>query len=232
MSWNPVTGCTWCSPACDNCYAKRMAYRLKAMGNPSYADGFDVTLHPTLLNQPKGRKKKQMIFVCSMSDLFHEQVPSIYIDKVMDTIRATPQHTYQIHTKRTVRLLNYFATRPIPENVWLGATVENKSTKYRIDDLLQCGNGIKWISCEPLLEDLTPEIDLHGIDWVVCGGETGPGCRRMMEDWAWNLKLSSDTAGAAFFFKQWGDIGPDGIRRGSRKNGCLLKGKEYHNYPY
>lgn len=230
-SWNPITGCTKCSAACAHCYAERMAIRLHAMGNPSYVNGFKVTTHPNLLDDPKKYKKGKRIFVCTMADLFHEDVPDDFIDKVMDTIRATPQHTYQILTKRSNRMAEYFSTREIPDNVWLGVTVENKASLYRIEDLKKCAAQKKWLSCEPLLEDLTPDIDLTGINWVVCGGETGPGCRRMMENWAWNLKLASDNAGAAFFFKQWGDIGPDGVRRGSKNNGCLLKGKEYKNYP-
>lgn len=232
-TWNPITGCDWVSDACDHCYARSMAKRLQGANNPLYKNGFKVTLHYDKLYDPREIKNKEgsMVFVCSMSDLFHKDVPFDFIDKVFSTIIGTPKLTYQILTKRTDRMAEYFSTRPVPENAWIGTTVENKAALNRVEILKKIDASVRWLSCEPLLEDLTPAIDLVGIDWVVVGGESGQQSRAMKEDWVWNLKQAATNSGTAFFFKQWGSIGQDGVRRSKKDNGNLLKGKSYMDYP-
>ena len=178
MSWNPITGCTKVSSGCTNCYAEVMSRRLKAMGQYKYRNAFDVTLHEDVLSEPFKWKKPHNIFVCSMSDLFHEKVPFEFIDKVIDTINSTPRHNYQILTKRAIRMNEYFTSHKIPENAWLGVTVDLSNSKDRIDYLRLLTATIKFLSCEPLLEDLG-EMNLKGIDWVIVGGESGVRARPM-----------------------------------------------------
>ena len=172
-TWNPITGCSKKSTGCLHCYAEVMARRLKAMGQEKYANGFIVTLHERCLNEPLTWRGNHNIFVCSMSDIFHENVPFEFIDKMFDVIKSTPQHRYQILTKRAERMAEYFTTRSIPDNVWLGVTVEAQSSRFRIDYLRNLPASVKFLSCEPLVEDLG-ELDLTGIDWVIVGGESGP----------------------------------------------------------
>jgi protein gp37 len=165
-----------------------------------------------------------------MSDIFHEEVPFEFVDRIMDTIRRTPQHRYQILTKRAERMDEYFSTRLIPQNVWLGVTVECRDSKVRIDHLRKLDASIKFLSCEPLVEDLR-ELDLRGIDWIIVGGESGPQARPMLLDWVVNIKQQVEQHGAAFFFKQWGTWGSDGIKRNKHANGKLLFGKVIQQMP-
>ena len=230
-TWNPVTGCTKTSAGCVHCYAETMSRRLKAMGTAKYKNGFQVTLHEEALNEPKKWRKPRTIFVCSMSDLFHKDVPFAFVDKVMAVIRETPQHRYQLLTKRAERMEEYFQTREVPGNVWIGVTVEVKSSKPRIDNLRRIAEApIRFLSCEPLLEDLG-ELDLEGIDWIIVGGESGLQARPMKEEWVKNVKRQCDAADKAFFFKQWGTWGSDGVKRDKHKNGKKLDGKICQKMP-
>ena len=224
-TWNPVTGCTKTSAGCAHCYAEVMARRLKAMGVEKYKNGFQVTIHEDVLNEPKKWRKPRTIFVCSMSDLFHKDVPFEFVDKVMQVIKDTPHHRYQLLTKRAERLEEYFKTREVPENVWIGVTVEVQTAKSRINALRTIKDAsIRFLSCEPLLEDLG-ELDLTGIDWVIVGGESGLQARPMKEEWVKGIKAQCDAAEKAFFFKQWGTWGSDGVKRDKHKNGKQLDGK-------
>jgi len=229
-TWNPITGCTKKSMGCAHCYAEVMSRRLKAMGLEKYSNGFNLTLHPENLDEPKQWSKSHNIFVCSMSDLFHEEVPFDFIDKIMEVIKSTPQHRYQILTKRAERMAEYFLNHSIPDNVWLGTTVECKSSLYRIDCLRKIPASVSFLSCEPLLEDLG-EMNLTDIDWVIVGGESGPKARPMQPSWVTNIMKQVEEAGSAFFFKQWGTWGSDGIKRDKHKNGKLLNGKIIQQMP-
>jgi len=207
QTWNPVTGCTKVSPGCKHCYAETMSRRLQAMGAPGYENGFQLSLLPERLSQPLKRRKPTMYFVNSMSDLFQEGVPYEYIDSVMDTIRATPQHTYQILTKRSGNMREYFSTRVVPDNAWLGVSVEDKKYgKPRVPDLVAIKAKTRFLSVEPLLEDIG-RLSLRGIHWVIVGGESGHGARPMKEEWAVNIRNQCATVGVDFFFKQWGGLG-------------------------
>lgn len=224
-TWNPVTGCTKTSAGCVHCYAEVMSRRLKAMGVAKYQNGFSVTIHEDALNEPKKWLKPRTIFVCSMSDLFHKDVPFEFVDKVITVIKDTPQHHYQLLTKRADRMEAYFQTREVPKNVWIGVTVEEQISKSRIDNLRSIQKApIKFLSCEPLLEDLG-ELNLNGIDWVIVGGESGNQARPMKEEWVLSIQHQCNAAGAAFFFKQWGTWGSDGVKRDKHKNGKQLDGK-------
>lgn len=230
-TWNPITGCSKKSTGCLHCYAEVMARRLKAMGQEKYANGFTVTLHERCLNEPLTWRGNHNIFVCSMSDIFHEDVPFDFVDRMFDIIRSTSQHRYQILTKRAERMAEYFETRSIPDNVWLGVTVEAQSSRFRIDYLRNLPASVKFLSCEPLVEDLG-QLDLIGIDWVIVGGESGPQARPMKEEWALNIMKQVETQGARFFFKQWGTWGADGIKRNKHANGKLLKGEIIQEMPH
>jgi len=231
QTWNPVTGCTKVSPGCKHCYAERMALRLQAMGASGYARGFEPTLHQDRLSQPLERKKPTLYFVCSMADLFHEDVPDAFIDRVLATVRQTPRHTYQLLTKRAERLPDFFANRPIPPNIWLGVTVEDRRDGLpRIEHLRRVSARLRFLSVEPLLEDLGP-LDLNGIGWVIVGGESGPNGRPMREEWALAVRDQCEAAGAAFTFKQWGAWGPDGVHRDKKANGRLLAGRSWDERP-
>lgn len=230
-TWNPITGCTKVSPGCKNCYAESMAKRLQSMNTPGYENGFALTLMEGRLKEPAGRKKPAVYFVNSMSDTFHENVPFSYIDRIFETVRQTPQHTYQVLTKRAERMAEYFATRTVPENVWLGVSVENRRYGLpRIELLRNIPATVRFISCEPLLEDLGP-LNLTNIEWVIVGGESGSKARRMQPVWVDNIRRQCEAAGAAFFFKQWGSWGADGIKRSKRANGCLLNGSVRQEFP-
>ena len=200
------------------------------MGLEKYRNGFGLTLHEEDLEEPMQWKKSHNIFVCSMSDIFHEDVPFEFVDKIMNTISRTPQHRYQILTKRAERMAEYFKRHLIPNNVWLGVTIECKNTKSRIDFLRHLGATVKFLSCEPLVEDLG-EMDLNGIDWVIVGGESGPNARPMQPEWVINIKQQVEHQGAAFFFKQWGTWGSDGIKRNKHANGKLLLGEVVQQMP-
>ena len=229
-TWNPITGCTKYSAGCAHCYAETMSRRLHAMGVAKYQREFELTLHEDNLQEPLSWRKAHNIFVCSMSDLFHEKVPFEFIDKVMATIRQTPQHRYQILTKRAERMAEYFETRAVPENVWVGVTVEAESSKQRIDCLRQIPASVHFLSCEPLLESLG-QIDLKGIEWVIVGGESGPQARPMKEECDLDIMQQCERQGAAFFFKQWGTWGRDGVKRNKHANGKLLNGRVRQEMP-
>lgn len=229
-TWNPITGCTKKSAGCAHCYAEMMARRLQAMRQEKYRNGFELTLHEDKLEEPLQWKKPHNIFVCSMSDIFHESVPFEFVDRIVNTIILTPQHRYQILTKRSERMAKYFKTRNIPQNVWLGVTVECTSSKKRIDDLRGLGASVKFLSCEPLIEDLG-ELNLSGIDWIIVGGESGPLARPMKPEWVLNIKQQVEKQEAAFFFKQWGTWGSDGIKRSKHANGKLLQGEVIQQMP-
>jgi protein gp37 len=230
-TWNPVTGCTKVSPGCKHCYAETMARRLQAMGARGYEEGFKLQLHPDRLDQPLLRKRPTTYFVNSMSDLFHEEVPDAFIERVLDVCRRTPHHTYQVLTKRADRLPVFFSTRNCPSNVWLGVSVEDK--KYgvpRIAQLREVQASVRFLSVEPLLEDVGA-LDLTGIHWVIVGGESGPKARPMKADWADNVRRQAQSQGVAFFFKQWGAWGADGVRRDKKRNGRDLAGRRWDEFP-
>jgi len=223
-TWNPVTGCTKISSGCANCYAEIMANRLQAMGVDKYINKFMPTIHEDVLSEPVKWKKPHIVFVCSMADLFHDTVPFEFIDKVINVIQQANHHRYQILTKRAVRMAEYFSNREIPDNVWLGVTVESSSELSRIDSLRDIKATIRFLSCEPLLNDLGT-IDLTGIDWVIVGGESGVKARQMNPEWVRSILNQANEQGAAFFFKQWGTWGSDGVKRNKKANGKILDGK-------
>lgn len=229
-TWNPVTGCTKISAGCTNCYAEIMAKRLQAMGQSKYAHGFTLTTHESILQDPIQWKKPHSIFVCSMSDLFHNNVPFTFISKVMVTIRQTPWHNYQILTKRAQRMNEFFRFEKIPPNAWLGVTVESKANTNRIDFLRELDAPIKFLSCEPLIENLG-SLNLSGIDWVIVGGESGNRARPMLAEWVNNVFLQCKEQEILFFFKQWGTWGEDGIKRNKKTNGKYLNGKIIQEIP-
>jgi len=231
FTWNPTTGCTKISPGCKHCYAEVMAERLQAMGATGYEEGFKLKLHPDRLSQPLKRKKPTTYFVNSMSDLFHEDIPFDYLDQVFEVIRQTPHHTYQILTKRPEQMELYFKERQVPSNAWLGVSVENK--KYglpRIDILRRVNATTRFLSVEPLLEDLGT-FDLAGTHWVIVGGESGTKARPMKEEWVENIEKQCSTSGVAFFFKQWGAWGADGVKRSKMANGREFQGKTWDSVP-
>jgi len=233
QTWNPTTGCTKISPGCKHCYAETMARRLKAMGVKGYENGFKLTILPERLVEPLNRRKSTMYFVNSMSDLFHNDIPFGFLDQVFDVIERTPQHTYQILTKRAARMRRYFGPdcRTVPGNVWLGVSVEDR--KYglpRIDELREVEADIRFLSIEPLLEDLG-KIDLTGIHWVIVGGESGPKARPMKAEWVAGIQGQCEEAGVAFFFKQWGGWGADGKKRHKKENGRVFAGQIWDQMP-
>lgn len=231
-TWNPTTGCDKVSSGCRNCYAEVMANRLKAMGAAGYENGFQFSIMPERLNQPLKKKKPTKYFVNSMSDLFHEKMPVNFLDQIFSVIAATPQHIYQILTKREERMSSYLSKKKsIPRNIWLGVTVEDtRSGLPRIEKIRNINASIKFLSIEPLLEDLG-EMDLSNIDWVIVGGESGAKARPMREEWAVNIQQQCEKQDVAFFFKQWGAWGADGIRRNKKRNGRTLLGQEWSEYP-
>ena len=222
-TWNPVTGCTKISPGCKYCYAERMAYRLKEMGQRNYANGFELTLHEHMLQKPISWKKPQLIFVNSMSDLFHDAVPVAYIRKVFDVMRQATWHQFQVLTKRAERLLELSPEIDWPENVWMGVSVENQDYFSRIDYLRKTNAKVKFLSLEPLLGPL-PDLSLTGIDWVIVGGESGPGARPMEEDWVLQIQDTCESSGVPFFFKQWG-----GVHK--KRAGRELQGRTWDELP-
>lgn len=202
-TWNPLTGCTKVSPGCKHCYAERMAQRLQAMGLEKYRHGFKLALHPGVLEDPLHWKKPQMIFVNSMSDLFHGGVPLDFIQQVFSVMRRAHWHTFQVLTKRAERLQELDSLLDWPSNVWMGVSVESSDYIHRVHLLRQTHAAVKFVSCEPLLGPL-PNLPLEGIDWVIAGGETGPGARPMHPDWARSLRDQCAVAGVPFFFKKMG----------------------------
>lgn len=281
-TWNPIVGCSKVSEGCKNCYAERMAKRLKAMSQPQYQDVVDENgwtgeaemVSIEMLEKPFTWKKPRMVFVCSMSDLFHESVYFGDLHWIMGAIEENPQHTFQILTKRAERMAEYFSTHPVPDNVWLGVTTENQArADERIPHLLRINAKVRFVSVEPILGpvDLQPFLQyppLHdnykmsfdwqewrGLDWVICGGESGPGARPMHPDWARSLRDQCQAANVPFFFKQWGEWTPMkigvasslypyekrqnwslmddicSVRCGKKAAGHLLDGQEWHQMP-
>jgi protein gp37 len=222
-TWNPVTGCTKVSPGCKHCYAERMALRLQAMGQPNYVNGFTLTLHEHMLGLPLSWKRPQMIFVNSMSDLFHEDVPLEFIQKVFDVMRRASWHIFQVLTKRSRRLLELDQEIDWPPNVWMGVSVENQDYTFRIEHLRQTNATLKFLSLEPLLGPL-PNLDLRDIDWVIVGGESGPGARPMKKEWVMDIRDQCLAANIPFFFKQWG-----GVRK--KRTGRVLQGRTWDEMP-
>ena len=222
-TWNPVTGCTKISSGCAHCYAERMARRLKAMGQPNYRNGFRVTVHEHALELPLSWKRPQVILVNSMSDLFHEDVPVDFILRLFEVMQQSDWHVYQVLTKRSGRLAELARLLPWPGNVWMGVTMESAEYVDRIDDLRAVPAAVRFLSLEPLLSPL-PGLDLEGIDWVIVGGESGPGARPMAEAWALDIRDQCRRAGVPFFFKQWGG-------RNKKKAGRLLDGQTWDQMP-
>jgi len=223
VTWNPVTGCYKISQGCKHCYAERMAARLHLMGSARYVKGFEPTLHWDLVDQPRRWKKPRTVFVNSMSDLFQEDVPADFIAAVFKTMAETPQHTYQVLTKRSDRLLELAPMLPWPANVWMGVSVEDDRVVDRIHDLQQVPAAVRFLSCEPLIGPLT-DLPLAGIHWVIVGGESGPGARPMQPEWVEHIHQQTEAAGAAFFFKQWG-----GVRK--HTTGRTYAGRTWDNMP-
>jgi len=222
-TWNPVTGCTKISLGCRHCYAERMARRLKAMGQARYRNGFKLTLHPEVVRAPLSWRKPQMIFVNSMSDLFHGSVPLGFIRDIFAVMEQASHHTFQVLTKRANRLAALADKLPWPPNLWMGVTAETQDYSWRIDCLREVGAAVRFVSFEPLL-GMIADVCLDDIDWVIVGGESGPGARPMKVEWARELRDRCLTAGTPFFFKQWG--GRQRTRAGRR-----LDGRIWDEYP-
>jgi protein gp37 len=222
-TWNPTTGCTKISPGCKFCYAERMSKRLKAIGLEKYANEFQLTLHEDALDVPLMWKKPKLIFVNSMSDLFHEQMPLFFIQKIFVVMHQANWHHFQILTKRSERLLELNPHLDWPKNVWMGVSVENQDYVFRIDHLKKCNAHIKFLSLEPLLGPL-PNLNLTGIDWVIVGGESGPGARPMLEEWVIDIRDQCLRAKIPFFFKQWGGIN-------KKRAGRNLQGEKWSQMP-
>jgi protein gp37 len=222
-TWNPLTGCTKISPGCKYCYAERMAKRLRAMGQPNYRNGFRLTLHDHALEVPFRWQVPQFVFVNSMSDLFHGDVPIAFIQQVFDVMRRASMHTFQVLTKRAARLERISPSIEWPENVWMGVSIERDDYIYRINHLRATGAKVKFLSLEPLLGPL-PNLDLRAIDWVIVGGESGPRARPMNQDWVLDIRDQCLKAGVPFFFKQWGG-------RNKKKAGRRLDGRFWDGMP-
>jgi protein gp37 len=222
-TWNPLTGCTKISPGCTNCYAERMSERLRLMGQRNYANGFALTLHESALETPLRWKKPQRVFVNSMSDFFHQDVPISFIQQVFDVMRRADWHQYQILTKRADRLEELSPQLDWPPHVWMGVSVENQDYTFRIDHLRRTPAAVKFLSVEPLLGPLT-DLNLKGIDWVIVGGESGYGCRPMRREWVVGVRDECRRHGVPFFFKQWGTVN-------KKKAGRELDGRTYDEMP-
>lgn len=222
-TWNPVTGCTKISSGCYNCYAERMAIRLKAMGQPNYSEGFKVVCHEHQLELPLKWKKPRMIFVNSMSDLFHEKVPTAFIQRVFEVMNLSHWHIFQVLTKRAERLRELSYELTWTPNIWMGVSVENESVTYRIDYLRRTNAHVKFLSLEPLIGSVG-NLNVSGIDWVIVGGESGPGARPMREEWVLDIKDSCEVFGVPFFFKQWGGVN-------KKRAGRLLQNQTWDEMP-
>jgi protein gp37 len=235
-TWNPVTGCTKISPGCAHCYAETFAERFRGVKGHPYEQGFDLKLWENRIELPLRWKKPRRIFVNSMSDLFHEDVPEGFIERVFDTMRRAPHHTFQVLTKRAERLEHWtsknFSAGNWPSNVWLGVSVENQDYVWRVSHLLRTPARVRFLSVEPLLERLHVDKQiLEGIDLVIVGGESGPRARRMHAEWAIDIQRQCAEAGVTFFFKQWGAYDSDGKRVGKKAAGRLLEGHAWNEMP-
>jgi protein gp37 len=226
-TWNPVTGCTQITRGCDRCYAKRFSERFRGVSGHSFENGFDLTLRPERLKQPLNWRRHRQIFVNSMSDLFHKEVPNAFIDSVFDTMEAANWHTFQVLTKRSSLMTRYLRSRysssVAPSHIWLGVSVEDAKNAVRLKHLQTAPASTKFVSFEPLLGPVG-QIDLAGINWAIVGGESGPGARPMAEEWAVEIRDQCRAAGVAFFFKQWGGLRP-------KSGGRVLRGREWNEYP-
>jgi len=222
-TWNPVTGCTKISPGCMNCYAERMARRLQAMGQPNYARGFEVTLHEHVLDLPLKWKSSRVVFVNSMSDLFHEDVSTDFILRVFDVMVRADWHVFQVLTKRSEEMVQLNLELPWASNIWMGVSVETQEYIHRIDDLRRTGAAVKFLSLEPLLGPL-PDLDFSGIDWVIVGGESGPRARPMDKAWVTDIRDQCQRANVPFFFKQWGGVN-------KKKAGRVLDARTWDEMP-
>lgn len=222
-TWNPVTGCTKISPGCKHCYAERMAKRLTSMGQPRYSNGFQLTLQPDVVDQPLSWKKPRLVFVNSMSDLFHDEVPLSYLREVFQVMAAAHWHVFQVLTKRSERLAKFAGKLPWPTNVWMGVSVESEDYTYRIEDLSGIPAAVRFLSVEPLLGPID-KLPLRNIDWVIVGGESGPHARPISPNWVRSIRNDCVSAGVPFFFKQWG---------GTRKSttGRVLDGRTWDELP-
>ena len=226
-TWNPVTGCSKITPGCEHCYAERMAERFRGVANHHFETGFAVTLREQRLTQPLRWRRPRRVFVNSMSDLFHTEVGKTFIDRVFDTMERAGQHTFQLLTKRSGRMRKYlshrYADRQPPENIWMGVSVEDTPRKCRVKHLQDTPGHVRFLSVEPLLEDIG-QLPLDGIHWVIVGGESGPGARPMHPNWVRGIRDQCLSANVAFFFKQWGG-------RTAKAGGRLLDDKTYDEYP-
>ena len=222
-TWNPATGCTKTSAGCLNCYAERMAARLKAMGNEKYCNGFELTLHPDVLTEPYSWRKPRTVFVNSMSDLFHENIPPGFIRDVFCVMNDNPMHTFQVLTKRADNLLKLAGELDWGKNIWMGVSVENQQAAHRIEKLAATPAVVKFLSMEPLIGPVNT-LELKNMDWVIVGGESGPGARPLHEDWVLNIQQQCTTQNVPFFFKQWGGVN-------KKKNGRLLLGQTWDEMP-
>ncbi|WP_270427960.1 DUF5131 family protein [Fusobacterium mortiferum] len=223
VTWNPITGCSKVSEGCKNCYAERMSKRLKSMKNKRYINGFDVTIHKDLFEEPLKWKSSKIVFVNSMSDIFHELIPDEVILELFKIMNKAKIHIFQVLTKRPERLKKLANKISWTDNIWMGVTVENQKNTNRIDILRQTNAHIKFISFEPLLEEIS-NLNLENIDWAIVGGESGPGAREIKKEWVMSLKEQCRNYNVKFFFKQWGGVN-------KKKNGRLLDGKEYNEMP-
>jgi len=223
VTWNPVTGCTKISAGCQNCYAERMSKRLQAIGMRNYENGFEVSIHEHVLDAPRRWRKPRRVFVNSMSDLFHDDVPESFIDAIFAIMLEMPIHSFQVLTKRSKRMRDLAQNLPLPDNVWLGVTVENAEYLFRIEDLKSTPARIKFISFEPLLGPM-PRLNLKGIDWVIVGGESGPHARPIKAEWVTDIRDQCLNEGVNFFFKQWGGFN-------KKKTGRLLEGRTWDEMP-
>lgn len=222
-TWNPVTGCTKISPGCDNCYAERLALRLQAMGQPNYANGFRLTVQERMLELPLRWRAPQTIFVNSMSDLFHRDVPTDYVHRVFDVMAQASWHRFQVLTKRSLRLSRLSRELDWRRNIWMGVSVESRDYAFRIDHLRETDAHVKFLSLEPLLAPL-PDLNLKGIDWVIVGGESGPGARPMRREWVLDIRDQCLREGVPFFFKQWGGTN-------KKKSGRVLENRTWDEMP-
>ncbi|MDO9545527.1 MAG: phage Gp37/Gp68 family protein [Pelolinea sp.] len=222
-TWNPVTGCTKISSGCKNCYAERMSKRLQAMGQLNYSNGFELTLHENMVEKPLEWKKPKLIFVNSMSDLFHEDVPDFFIYMVFEVMQKANWHQFQVLTKRSERLEKLSKMISWPDNVWMGVSVENSDYQYRINHLRKTNAKIKFLSLEPLIGPIN-DMNLKHIDWVIVGGESGPKSREIKREWVIDIKNQCELSNVPFFFKQWGGTN-------KKKTGRLLVGQTWDAYP-
>lgn len=223
MTWNPTTGCSKISRGCKNCYAETLSKRLQAMGNQKYQNGFQVTLHPDTLSIPYTWKKSRVVFVNSMSDLFHEDIPAEYVNQVFKVMNDCPQHIFQVLTKRAENMHKLRSKFEWTKNIWMGVTVEEKEYEHRIQLLKEIDASVKFLSIEPMIGP-TPDLDLGGIDWVIVGGESGFGARPIQKEWIEDVQAQCEKSSTPFFFKQWGGVN-------KKKNGRLLDGKSYDEIP-